>query len=161
MLRRFYIFSFLSILAATAHIYAANTQDSTIVSHIQKESAGRVMIIMPSGLMERLVPRGEVSTGESEDKTSGSRTAVGYRVQVFTDNNHRTARNEAQIKERNIEARFPKEKTYLSYKAPAWRLRVGDFRTHEEAADFLRQIKAVFPGYAREATIVRDRINIY
>ena len=48
---------------------------------------------------------------------------------------------------------------YIGYKAPSWRLRVGDFRTRDEAEEMLKQLKKAFPAYSRELTIVVDRIN--
>ena len=85
--------------------------------------------------------------------------AVGYRIQVFSDRNQRTAKGEALSKERNIKASFPDMGTYISYDAPSWRLRVGDFRTREEAKVQLDELRELFPGYANEMIIVVDVIN--
>jgi len=54
-------------------------------------------------------------------------------VQVFSDNNVRTAKAEAASKQRVISARFPQYQTYVRYTSPYWRLKVGDFRTQQEA----------------------------
>ena len=63
------------------------------------------------------------------------------------------------MRERNIISRFPQMRPYIGYKAPSWRLRVGDFRTRDEAEEMLKQLKKAFPAYSRELTIVVDRIN--
>ncbi|MDD2961237.1 MAG: SPOR domain-containing protein [Muribaculaceae bacterium] len=131
-------------------------RDSTIVDYLHGTSNEKVNIVQPEGLNERLMP----DELEEETHQSSSGKMVGFRIQVFSDNNHRTAKSEAMIKERNITSRFPLIKTYLTYKAPAWRLRVGDFKTQEEAHEMMNQIKKAFPGYSREVIIVRDRINI-
>ena len=57
--------------------------------------------------------------------------------------------------------KFPQYRSYISYKAPAWRLRIGDFKTKREAQAALQRIKSVYPKFAREMVIVRDRINVW
>ena len=83
----------------------------------------------------------------------------GYRVQIYSDNNSRTAKNEARAKERAISQTFPDLATYVSYDSPYWRLRVGDCRTRAEADALAAEIKKAFPAYRAEITVVRDRIN--
>ena len=86
---------------------------------------------------------------------------VGYRIQAYSDNNHKTAKAAAQKRARDIAMKFPQYRSYISYKAPAWRLRIGDFKTQHEAKAALNRIKSVYPKFAREMVIVRDRINIW
>ncbi len=86
---------------------------------------------------------------------------VGYRIQAYTDNNPKTAKAAAQKRARDIAMKFPQYRSYISYKAPAWRLRIGDFKTQQEAKNALNRIKSVYPKFAREMVIVRDRINIW
>ena len=86
---------------------------------------------------------------------------VGYRIQAYTDNNPRTAKAAAQQRARDIAMKYPQYRSYITYKAPAWRLRIGDFKTQQEAKAALNRIKSVYPKFAREMVIVRDRINIW
>lgn len=86
---------------------------------------------------------------------------VGYRIQAYTDNNPRTAKAAAQQRARDIAMKFPQYRSYITYKAPAWRLRIGDFKTQAEAQAALSRIRSVFPSYARQMTIVRDHINVW
>ena len=86
---------------------------------------------------------------------------VGFRIQAYTDNNPRTAKAAAQQRARDIAMKFPQYRSYISYKAPSWRLRIGDFKTQQEAKAALNRIKSVYPKFAREMVIVRDRINIW
>jgi hypothetical protein len=86
---------------------------------------------------------------------------VGYRIQAYTDNNPKTAKAAAQKRARDIAMKFPQYRSYITYKAPAWRLRIGDFKTQQEAKAALNRIKSVYPNYAREMVIVKDRINIW
>lgn len=86
---------------------------------------------------------------------------VGYRIQAYSDNNHATAKAAAQKRARDIAMKFPQYRSYISYKAPSWRLRIGDFKTQREAQAALHRIKSVYPSFAREMVIVKDRINIW
>ena len=61
----------------------------------------------------------------------------------------------------HITMKFPQYRSYISYKAPSWRLRIGDFKTRGEAQAALQRIKSVYPKFAREMVIVKDRINIW
>ena len=156
MAHRFFTLVVFTILSIGFAFSQSAANDSTIVDHIA--GSGNVTVHQPDGITQRLIPVVEEHVADDQTTVVAGRV-VGYRVQVFADNNHRTAKNEALIKERNIISRFPSLRTYISYKAPAWRLRVGDFRTHEEAVDCLNEIKKAFPSYSRELIIVRDRIN--
>ena len=86
---------------------------------------------------------------------------VGYRIQAYSDNNNTTAKANAQQRARDIAMKFPQYRSYITYKAPSWRLRIGDFKSRQEAQAALQRIKSVYPKYAREMVIVKDRINIW
>lgn len=87
--------------------------------------------------------------------------STGYRIQAYSDNNYRTAKASAQARARAIAMKFPQYRSYISYNAPTWRLRIGDFKSHGDAQAALSRIRSVFPKYAREMTIVRDHINVW
>lgn len=164
-MRKCFTYILLAVLPISAHVFQASAEEqkqTTIADFIRQDSDSNVNIIQPEELNKRLMRHEHSSAVESgELKRGGAMTKlVGYRIQVFMDNNQRTAKSEAQIKERNITSRFPQIGTYLSYTPPYWRLRVGDFRTREEAVEMMSQIKKEFPGYAREIIIVRDRVNV-
>ena len=74
--------------------------------------------------------------------------------------NMHTAKNNALYKEGLIQQAFPELETYVTFTSPFWRLRVGDFRSYEEAGNALIQLKKEFPQMAREMRVVRDKIHI-
>lgn len=128
-------------------------------------------------------PRAEAPQEKSDNKNSESKKAdeqqlpqryhpnsshqhiagrsVGYRIQAFSDNDYRTAKSSARSRARALAMKFPEYRSYLSYKAPAWRLRIGDFKTREEAREAISRIRRVYPAFAREMVVVKDRINIW
>lgn len=95
----------------------------------------------------------------SSEPVSGTLKSAGYRVQVFSDNNARTAKSEARAKAQAIQGRLPHYRTYVVYQSPYWRLKVGDFVTRTDAENAADEIKKIFPAYAREVRVVKDRIN--
>jgi hypothetical protein len=83
----------------------------------------------------------------------------GFRAQVFTGN-QRLSKDEAFKREKEIKEIFPELTTYVTYTAPFWKLRVGDFRSHEEAYDLKRKLVEAFPTYGKEIYIVKEEVNI-
>lgn len=108
---------------------------------------------------EEITPKKPKRTHTSQQTIENR--GVGFRIQAYTDNNAKTAKAAAQKRARDIAMKFPQYRSYISYKAPSWRLRIGDFKTQREAQAALQRIKSVYPKFAREMVIVRDRINIW
>lgn len=132
--------------------------DTSIVQYLERpETGGKVKVVQPAELAKR------VSRAEGVIKYDGSKgyaQSSGFRIQVFSDNNYRTAKNNALYKEGLIKQAFPEMETYVTFTSPFWRLRVGDFRSYEEAGNALRELKREFPQMAREMRVVRDKIHI-
>ena len=84
----------------------------------------------------------------------------GYRVQVFSGNSQRISKDEALRKQSQVRGFDDDLTTYISYKSPFWRLRVGDFRSYEEAFLFMKQLAKEFPSFGREMNVVREEIII-
>lgn len=143
----------MSLMANAPGETSANTPQH-IADQIQSDSI--ISVQMPQGLYNRLKP---VEPQVKSDEAPSYGRMAGYRVQVFSGNN-RNAKSEGQTRENQIHLFFPEHNTYLTYGAPYWRLRIGDFRTSEEAADFAAELKKTFPAFKREITVVRDRVTI-
>lgn len=152
----------LSLASASVLSLAAETPDSTNMPQIVREiSSGTVEVTLPAGFVDRLTTNtSESETTETPATNSTKPTSrSGYRVQVFDDNNARTAKHEAQSRRSQISARFPEFRTYISFNSPYWRVKVGDFRTRSEAEAAMGAIRSAFPGMSSQLRIVRDRIN--
>lgn len=100
------------------------------------------------------------NNSSSSQSSAPSTKTAGYRVQVFSDNNQRTAKGEARSKEKLLREAFPDYETYIVYTSPFWRLKVGDFKTIHEAEAAADAIRGHFASFAREIRVVRDRINV-
>lgn len=75
----------------------------------------------------------------------------GYRLQLFFG-----GRSEAQALRGEFLKMHPETGAYISYLAPNFRLRVGDFRTKAECEALKTEIQSDFPG----SYIVRDEISL-
>lgn len=87
----------------------------------------------------------------------------GYRIQVFSDGrNQHSLESRARARGSAIVARFPKYRgqVYTFSSAPNWYARVGNFRSQEEAASALAELKRAFPQFASEMRVVRSRIVV-
>jgi hypothetical protein len=69
----------------------------------------------------------------------------GYRVQIFFDSGS-NSKNAAANAKTGFETIYPETKSYLSYKEPYYRVRVGNFRTQVEAVGFQKKIAVDFPN---------------
>ena len=67
---------------------------------------------------------------------------MGYRIQVVSSPTKATVDTERQ---RFLQL-YPNQRAYIFYKAPNFRLQVGNFRTRLEGEKFQNQIKNVFPN---------------
>lgn len=79
----------------------------------------------------------------------------GFRIQIFSDSGN-NSKNQAQAANDGFIARFPTIKTYLSFKSPNYRVRIGDFRNRLDAQRFLLEIASDYPN----AFIVSEKINL-
>ncbi len=84
----------------------------------------------------------------------------GYRVQVYSSNNQQAAKNEAfQIEQQIIQAGMEIE-TYVIYNPPFWKVRVGNFRSQDEANLLKAEIIRLLPSLQADTYVVRDQIQV-
>lgn len=77
----------------------------------------------------------------------------GYRVQIFFDSGNNSLIEATKIRN-EFASRFPKVSTYIIFKEPNFRVRVGDFRTRTDARGFQQSISALYP----QSFVVKDEI---
>lgn len=161
-------FAVVAIMAASTLVMRAQN-NGDIVDHITADGVNT--IVQPEALRKLIArqhteasdskPAATDEAAETTEQSAAVRTkTAGFRVQVFSDNNQRTAKNEARTKARVIGERFPEMRTYVTYTSPYWRLKVGDFRNQREAQAAADDIRQAFPSYGKEIRVVRDRVNL-
>src|SRR5215218_8704918 len=74
-------------------------------------------------------------------KKANARTARGYRLLVINTNK----RDDAIAAKTKVYTNFPELKAYLVYQSPYFKLKVGNFKTREEAQQYQKYLTAFFP----------------
>ena len=59
-----------------------------------------------------------------------------------------------------MQSAYPNMDATISYASPVWRVRVGNFKTHEQAQQALSEMKDKLPSFGREMRIVEDVIKV-
>ena len=90
----------------------------------------------------------------NEETTRESRRNIpGFRIQVINS----TDRNQVFAVKTKIYQLYPDLKSYLIYQSPFYKLKVGNFKSEDEASPYLEQILKLYPT---GVYIVRDIIDI-
>lgn len=83
----------------------------------------------------------------------------GYRVQIFSSNQQQTAKGQALGLEGKIAKKLD-QTVYVQYMPPFWKVRVGDFRTYDEAKEYKKFFVQMYPELMGDTYIVRDKIKV-
>ena len=83
----------------------------------------------------------------------------GYRVQIYSSNQQQTAKAEALNLETNLKDKI-QQTVYVLYLTPFWKVRLGDFRTYEEAKEYKKLFVQQYPEMMGDTYIVRDKIQV-
>jgi hypothetical protein len=131
-----YIFS--SVLLILSLSLVAQTDTNSVVVHKDP----RIDL-----LEKKQIQVNELTTRDAR------RLVQGYRILVMNTNDRNKATN-AKVK---IYEEFPELNAYLEWRSPFMKLKVGDFKTREEAEPYLSAIQRFFPS---GVYIVRDIIEV-
>ena len=105
-------------------------QDSTIIRMIEDKHIGRVR---------------------------GEQVVDGFRVQVYASNMQQTAKNEALMLQQRIETALSVP-VYALSEPPFWKVRLGNFKTREDANAYKETFLNMFPDMAGSTYVVPDKI---
>ena len=83
----------------------------------------------------------------------------GYRVQVYSSNQQQTAKTEALELEAKLKEKV-NQTIYVQYLPPFWKVRLGDFRTYDDAREYKKLFVQIFPSMMGDTYIVRDKIQV-
>ncbi len=152
----------LLFLTVQMHSFAKMANDSiasgTIIQALENDEIGqgKVKIFQDSRIQDLIGKKKSTTTARSSFSVG-----KGFRVQVYSGNNQNVSKREAFQREATLKRDFVDLETYVSFKSPFWRVRVGNFRSYEEAYQTMRKIKEAFPQFGKETYIVKDDIKIY
>jgi hypothetical protein len=83
---------------------------------------------------------------------AGPSASHGYRIQIFSGSD----RKDAYTTQAKCQDRFPEMHTYLSYRDPNFKVKVGDFRSRLEAEKMVEEMRPAFTGMY----IISEKINL-
>jgi len=140
----------LILISLSASLYGQD--DFKIVDLLNKnrsEEEKEMLIIRQDSRIDTLVNRHIIANAHK----NGVR---GYRIQIYRGG-HRTAQDEANRVMAGFINEFPDIPTHLSFDKPNWfKVKVGDFRSREEAALCFYRILQKYP----DAYLIRDDIDL-
>ena len=130
-----YVFLFSLIIA----VVGASAQDTSSVV-IHKDP--RIDLLLKK--------QGEVNAAI---RKANARTARGYRLLVINTNK----RDDAIAAKTKVYTNFPELKAYLVYQSPYFKLKVGNFKTREEAQQYQKSLGYYFP---KGVFVIADTIEV-
>lgn len=159
-----FIFLVTMLMCQTSAYAQEDTQQKTIINELNSTVFGKGHVTVYEDeaikgvLGRRITPSHTIySTGDGSQRYFKMR---GFKIQAFAGNNQRNSKNEAYYKQRLINSSYPDQETVVLFDAPFWRLRVGNFKTREEAQEVLNNMKRTFPNFGKEMYIVMDEVKI-
>lgn len=105
------------------------------------------------------IDEGDADTNTAA-KPQGYREARGYKIQVFSGNEQRRSKAEAYAKKDQIQNLYPELEINVTFRSPVWRVRVGNYRSYEEAFEAMKDMKEAFPAFGKEMQIVEAVVKL-
>ena len=143
----------------------AEVQDTT-ANMALADSLPPVVLTYPQILLEMEnvhVEQDSLVTLLMEEKIAGVQRGEherpGFRVQVFSSNHPHRGKSEALLLEQRVKE-VVNVPVYVIYASPSWKVRLGDFLTEQEAAEFRDSLKLLMPDLADYTYIVRDQVKV-
>jgi len=167
MLQRFFLFRLLSIIIGL-WVGLATGYSQQLLNKLETpdEFTHAYVTVHQSDRISRLVFQ-----NESSDELAATPTNVvvsskpakiipGFRVQVFSSSNTKTAKDKAfSLQDAVLEA-LPDTPVYVVFNAPFWKVRVGNCRNRDEAQKLKEMIIKALPQVQQDVYIVRDSVLI-
>jgi len=123
-----------------------------VVSSAQYDPDGRVVIIQDD-LVDSVLHHYEALRLKIMENPD-NKAIPGYRIQIFFDSGLNSSDRAKQARDEFL-LKFPDIQAYVNWKAPNYRVRVGDFKTRLEAEKTLQLILPDYPN----AWVIKDEIN--
>lgn len=143
---------FLSVGLMTAMLAKADGQTLFESLATPDSLTEAVALVYQDSLMQQAIER----------QHEGNNTEVsrrGFRVQLFSSNNVRTARNAAFQVEKTVREKLPHLAVYVTYTSPFWKVRVGNCATNDDAQRLRQYIIEQLPQFQAETYVVPDQIQ--
>ncbi len=128
---------------------------------VSQETQRRALLV--KSMPHAVVLQDSAITALLDRKVNGSAHELvemtGFRVQVYSSNRQQTAKNEAMLLEKKLASQLDVV-VYVQYLPPFWKVRLGDFRTQEEAQEYKMEFLKNHPELQGDTYVVRDQIKV-
>ncbi|MBE6298048.1 MAG: SPOR domain-containing protein [Bacteroidales bacterium] len=142
------------LLILTSMLFCASFMwaQSSIVQELctDREGAGVVRVNQPARLLDLM---GSMVTVDGR-----APQIEGYRVMVYSGNNSRQARDEANRMAEYMRRNYPGAEVYVVFDPPVRACLYGDYRTREEAEAVMYRLRAT--RKFKEISVRRSLINL-
>lgn len=96
--------------------------------------------------------RQPAETKKDKDKDKPQKPG-SFSIEVYSDNS-KDAKEQATKRRQSVQSRFPQYPASLRFDSPFWRVRVGNFRTREDAESAMANIRRAFPSFSAYMRII-------
>lgn len=168
MRKTIYILSCLFLIC----LYGNAQSNSSIIDDLSqtKSGQGKIAIYQDDAIknlvgksITRNTPNDDLILAQLDNNSQSPKSFIrtrGYRIQVYSGNNQRRSKNEAESRRDAIQSSFPNMEVNVSYNSPVWRVKAGNFRTEEQANTALNELRNQFPSFGREMYVVSDAVKL-
>jgi SPOR domain len=122
-----------------------------LIANVYAQSDTNAVMVYKDPRIDMLVKK-QIDINEEATRDS-RRTAPGYRILVVNSND----RKKVFAAKAKIYQLYPDLKPYLLYQAPFYKLKVGNFKSKDEAQEYLQELLRDFPT---GLYIVKDIIEV-
>ena len=136
--------------------------DSILVNDTVSIDSMHITLIMDD-MSNAIVHQDSTITQLMMDKVTGrvrgEQIIDGFRVQIYASNQQQVAKNESLMLQQRIEPLLDVP-VYAISEPPFWKVRIGNFKTREEANTYKDILLNMFPDIVGSTYVVPDKITI-
>ena len=136
--------------------------DSILVNDTISIDSMHITLIMDD-MSNAIVHQDSTITQLMMDKVTGrvrgEQIIDGFRVQIYASNQQQVAKNESLMLQQRIEPLLDVP-VYAISEPPFWKVRIGNFKTREEANTYKDILLNMFPDMVGSTYVVPDKITI-
>lgn len=145
--------------------FAQTIDDAVLYDTMALDTPDTTEVLLLVDLMENAVVHQDSAIYQlMMDKYLGIERGVqevsGFRVQVYSSNVQIQAKNEAMLLHQELSKQLT-QAIYIISEPPFWKVRVGDFRTREEANAYKETLLKLYPILQSSTYVVPDKVTVY
>lgn len=89
----------------------------------------------------------------------GQQEVSGFRVQVYSSNQQQQAKSESISLQQGLEKKLS-QPVYVISEPPFWKVRIGNFRTRDEANQYKKTLLDLYPELQSSTYVVPDKVIV-